>query len=180
MFDLLKKTWVAHEGGVFKFLSPVNGVLLSTDQILFYVFYQFLSCLSNGCSSTLEQFRSNASSVFSLPEGTSNSEMLQLDQALFSMGIKRSQNEQVHQLLGIINGGNIFSLFPPVLFSQENPNVMTRLFRHPSLFKVTFQYLPYVLDFMINYITAGTLIGLKIEYPWIIHFFKYYTQIEST
>lgn len=62
--------------------------------------------------------------------------VLKLDQELFATGINRSQNERVCQLLGITDGGNTFSTLPPILFSRENPKVISRLFFHPSLFRV--------------------------------------------
>lgn len=108
---------------------------LFIDGFYFY-FYQFLSSLSAGRSSALERIRSNASSVFNSPEGTSNTGTLQLDQALFATGVNRSQNKRVCKLLGIADGGKTFPVLPPILFSRENPNVMSRLFFHPSLFRV--------------------------------------------
>ena len=127
--------------------------------------YQFLSCLSTGRSSALERLRSNASSVFTPPEGTSNPGELQLDQALFATGVNRSQNKRVCQLLGIVDGGKTFSALPPILFSRENSNIMSRLFFHPSLFRVTCSLLSINWFFLINYITAGASYCLRTYFP---------------
>jgi hypothetical protein len=67
---------------------------------------------------------------------------------VFTTGANRSQNKRVCELLGITNGGTTFPVLPPILFSRENPKVMSRLFFHPSLFRVTIIcFLSYVLGF---------------------------------